>query len=69
MVKFYEWYKTINRQPIHSYEKEIKLGWDGCKGEVIKMIENSTTINGIEIYFGTNEERIKNLIKEIKELL
>ncbi len=70
MTKFKEWYQKTNpRQPLYSYEKEIKLGWDGCKEEVLKMIKESTTINGIEVYFGTNEERIKNLIREIKEKL
>ncbi len=67
MLKFHEWYQTkCPRQPIHAYEKEIKLGWDGCKEEILKILKEKS--KG-QIRLGYDDRLIMfNLEEFIKEI-
>ena len=33
------WLTQKDRQPISTYERDVKLGWDACKQEVLKIIQ------------------------------
>jgi hypothetical protein len=70
-MNFDKWYNSkLPRQPFNSYKREIKLGWDACKQEVLNIIKESTKDNSC----GTSSEelfhsqKIEKLYKKISRL-
>lgn len=71
-MNFEEWYKSWRGEDYNNGQPksgELQIGWDACKEEVLKILNTTThTSNGIEIYFGNNQDLIDKLKQEIEKL-
>lgn len=68
-MNFHEWYKFGTPEEQNCFMGDAEKGWEACKEEVLKILNTTThTSNGIEIYFGNNQDLIDKLKQEIEKL-